>query len=92
LDFVSCKDRKPRAAALKGIYRAIDAAAGEAALGAFGQGHRGRRYLAIAQSWRRAWNEVAPFYAAPADLRCICTAPCDRRAEGASASCSRSSA
>jgi putative transposase len=31
LDFVSYKDRKPVAAALKGIYRAIDAAAGEAA-------------------------------------------------------------
>lgn len=34
LDFVSNKDRKPVAAALKGIYRAVDAAAGEAALGA----------------------------------------------------------
>src|SRR5436305_10924430 len=34
-DFVSWKDRKPVAAALKGIYRAVDAAAGEAALSAF---------------------------------------------------------
>ena len=33
LDFVSWKDRKPVAAALKDIYRAVDAAAGEAALG-----------------------------------------------------------
>jgi putative transposase len=32
LDFVSYKDRKPVAAAFKGIYRAVDAAAGEAAL------------------------------------------------------------
>ncbi len=39
LDFVSYKDRKPVAAALKGIYRAIDAIAGEAALGAFEEGH-----------------------------------------------------
>ena len=31
LDFVSYKDRKPVAAVLKGIYRAVDAAAGEAA-------------------------------------------------------------
>ena len=31
LGFVSWKDRKPVAAALKDIYRAIDAAAGEAA-------------------------------------------------------------
>jgi putative transposase len=71
LDFVSCKDRKLVAAALKGIYRAIDAAAGEAALGAFEEGHWGRRYPAIAQSWRRAWSEVVPFYAFPADVRRI---------------------
>jgi len=32
LDFVSWKDRKPVAAALKDIYRAVDTAAGEAAL------------------------------------------------------------
>ncbi len=61
LDFVSYKDRKPVAAALKGIYRAIDATAGEAALGAFEEGHWGHRYPAIAQSWRRAWSEVVPF-------------------------------
>ncbi len=71
LDFVSYKDRKPVAAALKGIYRAVDAAAGEAALGAFEEGLWGRRYPAIAQSWRRAWSEVVPFYAFPADVRRI---------------------
>src|SRR6202451_3050229 len=38
LDFVSYKDRKPVAAALKDIYRAIAAAAAEAALGAFEEG------------------------------------------------------
>src|SRR4051794_20152305 len=37
LDFVSWKDRKPVAGALKGIYRAVDADAGEAALSAFEQ-------------------------------------------------------
>ncbi len=35
LDFVTCKDRKPVAAALKGINRAIDPAGAEAALAAF---------------------------------------------------------
>ena len=35
LDFVAWKDRKPVAAALKEIYRAVDAAAGETALTAF---------------------------------------------------------
>src|ERR671927_1665640 len=38
LAFVAYKDRKPVAGALKGIYRAVDADAGEAALSAFEQG------------------------------------------------------
>jgi putative transposase len=71
LDFVSYKDRKAVAAALKGIYRAFDAAAGEAALTAFEEGLWGQRYPAIAQSWRRAWSEVIPFYGFPADVRRI---------------------
>jgi putative transposase len=53
------------AAALKGIYRAVDAAAGEAALNAFEEGFWGQKYPAIGQSWRRAWGEVVPFYAFP---------------------------
>lgn len=71
LDFVSWKDRKPVAAALKDIYRAVDAAAGEAALAAFEEGLWGRKYPAIGQSWRRAWGEVIPFYAFPGDVRRI---------------------
>jgi putative transposase len=71
LDFVSYKDRKAVAAALKDIYRAVDAAAGEAALSAFEDGLWGRRYPAIAQSWRRAWSEVIPFYAFPDQVRRI---------------------
>ena len=46
-------------------------AAGEAALTAFEAGHWGQRYPAIAQSWRRAWPEVVPFYAFPGDVRKI---------------------
>jgi len=71
LAFVSYKDRKAVAAALKGVYRAGDATAGEAALTAFDEGPWGRRYPAIGQSWRRAWGEVVPFYAFPADVRRI---------------------
>jgi transposase-like protein len=48
-----------------------DAAAGEAALIAFDEGIWGRKYPAIGQSWRRAWGEVTPFYAFPADVRRI---------------------
>lgn len=69
LDFVSWKDRKPVAAALKDIYRAVDPAAAEAALAAFEASPWGRKYAAIGQSWRRAWGEVVPFYAFPIEVR-----------------------
>ncbi len=65
------KDRKAVAAALKDIYRSVDAAAGEAALATFDEGLWGRRYPAIGQSWRRAWTEVVPFYAFPSDVHRI---------------------
>jgi putative transposase len=71
LDFVSYKDRKPVATALKNIYRAPDAAAGLAALDAFADSAWGRKYPAIAQSWRRAWSEVIPFYVFPDEVRRI---------------------
>jgi len=69
LAFVAYKDRKAVAAALRDIYRAVDAAAGETALAAFEEGSWGRKYPAITQSWRRAWGEVVPFYAFPAEVR-----------------------
>ena len=52
--FVSWKDRKSLAAALKAIYRAVDADTAEKALTAFEAGPWGQRYPAIGQSWRRA--------------------------------------
>ena len=69
LAFVAYKDRKPVAAALKEVYRAVDATAGEAALSIFEDSSWGRKYPAIGQSWRRAWGEVVPFYAFPAEVR-----------------------
>jgi putative transposase len=69
LAFVSYKDRKAVAAALKEVYRAADAKAAEAALAAFEAGSWGRKYPAIGQSWRRAWGEVVPFYAFPDEVR-----------------------
>jgi putative transposase len=71
LAFVSYKDRKAVAAALKEIYRAKDADAGHAALEAFAAGPWGSKYPAIAQAWRRAWPEVIPFFAFPDDVRRI---------------------
>ena len=69
LDFVSYKDRKAVAAALKAIYRAKDADDGEKALSDFEASEWGRKYPAIGQSWRRAWNEVVPFFAFHPDVR-----------------------
>jgi putative transposase len=69
LAFVAYKDRKAVAAALKTIYRAVDAGAGEMALAAFEQGPWGQKYPAIGQSWRRAWSEVVPFSAFPSEVR-----------------------
>src|SRR5262245_51278942 len=71
LAFVSYKDRKAVAAALKAIYRAKDAEAGLAALETFAEGPWSRKYPAIAPAWRRAWTEVMPFYAFPDEVRKI---------------------
>ena len=59
------------AAALKQIYKATDATAGQAALDDFADGLRGQKYPAISQSWRRNWPEVIPFFAFPDDVRRI---------------------
>ena len=71
LDFVSYKDRKPVATALKAIYKALDAEAGATALDAFEAGDWGRKYPAIVQSWRRAWPEAIPFFGFADDVRRI---------------------
>ena len=62
LNFCSWKDRKMVAADLRRIYAAAtaDAAAGE--LNAFEEKWTGK-YPSIAPAWRRAWQEVIPFFA-----------------------------
>jgi putative transposase len=71
LDFVSYKDRKAVAAALKEVYKAKDADVGRTAPEAFAEGPWGKKYPAIAQSWRRNWTEIIPFFAFPDDVRRI---------------------
>jgi putative transposase len=71
LAFVSYKDRRAVAAALKQIYKAKDADAGKLALDDFANGPWGKKYPAIVQSWRRNWPEVIPFFALPDDVRRI---------------------
>jgi putative transposase len=71
MDFASWKDRQAIAGELRTIYRAKDAEAGEAALNTFDVGPWGRKYPAIAQSWRRNWAQVIPFFAFPVAVRRI---------------------
>ncbi|SUB02262.1 Transposase and inactivated derivatives [Pannonibacter phragmitetus] len=71
LDFASWKDRRDLARALKLIYSAVDGTAAEAALTSFEGGFWGQKFPAIGQMWRRAWQEVIPFFAFPKDVRRI---------------------
>jgi putative transposase len=71
LAFVSYKDRKAVATALKKIYKAKDADAGKLEVDDFSEGRWGKKYSAIAQSWRRNWSEVIPFFAFHDDVRRI---------------------
>jgi putative transposase len=71
MDFASWKDRKAIAAELKAIYRATDADVGRKALEDFDADAWGRKYPAIAQSWRRNWEHVIPFFAFPIAVRRI---------------------
>jgi transposase-like protein len=69
LEYASWKDRKAVAAALRPIYAAASAEAAQEALAAFETGPWGRKYPTIAQSWRRAWEHVIPFFAFPPEVR-----------------------
>lgn len=69
LDFVTWKDRKAVAAALKQIYKAKDAQAAQTALDAFAAVSWGAKYPPIAAAWRRHWSEVIPFFAFPEEVR-----------------------
>src|SRR6202048_449740 len=68
LAFVSWKDRKLVMPAIKAIYRAETAEAEAAELDAF-EAEWGKRYPAIGQAWRRAWQHVAPLFAFPPAIR-----------------------
>jgi putative transposase len=71
MQFASWKERKIIAAALKPIYQARDAQAAELELQSFDAGPWGQKYPAIAQSWRRNWEAVIPFFVFPVEVRKI---------------------
>ncbi len=65
LNFCGWKDRKTVANDLKRIYQATDDVEAEKALADF-EAEWGQKYPSIAPSWRRAWQEVIPFFRLPA--------------------------
>ncbi len=69
LSFVTWKDRKQVAAALKSIYQALNADAAERALEAFAAGPWGQKHPPIVAAWRRQWTQVIPFFAHPLPIR-----------------------
>jgi putative transposase len=68
LNFCSWKDRKAVAARLREVYSADTAEAARDALEAFDE-EWGGQYPSIAQAWRRAWEEVIPFFAFSPEIR-----------------------
>ena len=54
--------------ALRAIYRAETAEVAELRLADF-EAEWGKKYPAIGPAWRRAWNEVVPFFAYPPQIR-----------------------
>jgi len=67
--FVSYGDRKAVAAALRGVYTAVNDTAAEEALTAFADSPLGRRYPATVAAWRKAWPRFIPFLAFPPEVR-----------------------
>ena len=69
--FASWKERRLVAAALKPVYQAQSAEVARQRLEDFDRGAWGQKYPAIAQSWRRNWEQVIPFFACAPELRTI---------------------
>ena len=70
LTLLTWKDRKSVAADLRRIYEAPTADQAAVALDAF-EAAWGDKYASIAPAWRRAWEEVTPFFAFPPAVRKI---------------------
>ena len=70
LRYVGWKERKAVAADLKAIYSAPTDAAALSQLEAF-DGKWGAKFPAIAESWRRNWDHIIPFFAYPDEVRKI---------------------
>ena len=70
LKYVSYKDRKAVAQALRAIYSAPTEAAAEAALEALASDWD-ERYASVSRLWRRHWEHVIPLFSYPPEIRRI---------------------
>ena len=71
MQFASWKERRAIAGALKPIYKADSAELAQQRLDDFEASAWGAKYPAIAQSWRRNWEQVIPFFAFAPEVRKI---------------------
>jgi transposase-like protein len=69
MQLASWKDRKALSQALKPIYQADNVEAAEQALTEFETSPWGERFPTVAQSWRRNWAQIIPFFAFAAPVR-----------------------
>ena len=69
LQYVTWKDRKPVAAALRAIYRAPTVEAAADQLDAFATSEWGLKYPPIVAAWQRQWEQVIPVFAFPPPVR-----------------------
>lgn len=70
LNYVGWKERKAVAKDLKAVYRAATAEEADRQLDTF-EAKWGDKFPPIAQSWRRNWEQVIPFFAYPEPVRKI---------------------
>ena len=71
LSFCGWKERQAVARELKAIYRAETAEVAAKRLSEFDAGPWGKKYPMIAESWRRNWEQITPFYSYPPEVRKI---------------------
>jgi putative transposase len=71
MQFCSWREHRVVAATLKPVYQAESAAAARERLDDFDRSPLGHKYPAIAQSWRRNWEQVIPFFAFAPEVRKI---------------------
>lgn len=69
LDYASWKERRVLAQVIKPIYTAPSAEVALAELDAFERGPWGQKFPTVVAAWRRAWDNVIPFFAFPPAVR-----------------------